>query len=228
MDDPQGIVTGALLPAEPEERLLRFFFSRKKLALRLAAAPGGWRTLSPPEFMRMGLTQGERRRVEALQELVGRGYAALAIGKLASSNDVARVFAARLAGLATEVMIAVAVDGQNNFIGEATVAVGGSHGLSITARDILRPMIRIGASAMLLAHNHPSGDPTPSAEDILMTRALAEAGEVVGLPLVDHVIVASRGRGFASLLDLGLIDGGSPRARLRPQKTINESERDRT
>lgn len=81
---------------------------------------------------------------------------------------------------------------------------------------------------MLLAHNHPSGDPTPSAEDILMTRALAEAGEVVGLPLVDHVIVASRGRGFASLLDLGLIDGGSPRARLRPQKTINESERDRT
>ncbi len=72
-------------------------------------------------------------------------------------------------------------------------------------RDVLSPALRDGASAIVLVHNHPSGDPTPSPEDIAMTRAVRSAGELVGIPLIDHVVVA---RGGASSLSECLAGGG--------------------
>lgn len=60
------------------------------------------------------------------------------------------------------------------------------------------------ASAFVLVHNHPSGDPTPSPEDLAMTRTVAEAASIVGCQLVDHVIIGSWDR-YSSLLDLGVI-----------------------
>ena len=68
---------------------------------------------------------------------------------------------------------------------------------------MLRLALLEAASALVLVHNHPSGDPTPSPEDIAMTRVLAEAAEIVGVAVVDHVVVA-RGA-YASMLDLGLL-----------------------
>jgi DNA repair protein RadC len=69
---------------------------------------------------------------------------------------------------------------------------------------VLRPLLRIGASRFILVHNHPSGDPYPSVEDITLTRVVAECGAAAGVPLVDHIIVAGRGGGFTSLVSLGL------------------------
>ena len=71
--------------------------------------------------------------------------------------------------------------------------------------DLFRPLIRAGAHGFLLCHNHPSGDPNPSAEDVAMTRAVAEVSDIVGIPLLDHIIVGARGGGWTSLLELGLI-----------------------
>jgi DNA repair protein RadC len=65
------------------------------------------------------------------------------------------------------------------------------------AADPLRLALRTGASGFVLVHNHPSGDPVPSKEDVAFTRRVAEAAVVVGIPLLDHVVVA-RG-GFASV-----------------------------
>src|SRR5438876_447884 len=73
----------------------------------------------------------------------------------------------------------------------------------VAPRDVLRAAVREAASAFVLVHNHPSGDPTPSAEDIDLTNMVARAASVLGTPLVDHVIVA--GGGHASLFDLGVI-----------------------
>lgn len=73
------------------------------------------------------------------------------------------------------------------------VAQGGLHGCSVTPRDVLRPAVRNAAAAVVVVHNHPSGDPTPSPEDYAMTRALAHACDVVGIPLLDHVVVARAG-----------------------------------
>jgi len=86
----------------------------------------------------------------------------------------------------------------------AAVALGGAHGCGVTARDILRAALGHGATGFVLVHNHPSGEPTPSAEDVSMTRAVARAADVIGVPLVDHVIVTAAGE-WASLLEAGVL-----------------------
>lgn len=99
----------------------------------------------------------------------------------------------RLAGLEHEEVWLLLLDGANGLKFVARIAQGGLHGCALTPRDVLRPALRAGASAMVLVHNHPSGDPTPSVEDLEMTRAVAIAGDVVGVPLLDHVVVARGG-----------------------------------
>jgi DNA repair protein RadC len=103
----------------------------------------------------------------------------------------------RLALLEHEEVWLLSLDGQNALKSARRIAQGGSHGCALTTRDVLSPALRDRASAIVLVHNHPSGDPTPSAEDVQMTRAVAAACDVVGVPLLDHVVVA---RGGASSL----------------------------
>ena len=87
----------------------------------------------------------------------------------------------------------------------------------MSARDVLRIALREAASAFVLVHNHPSGDPTPSDEDVAFTRAVADSGVIVGTPMLDHVIIARRRS--SSLLELGVLagpgaaSGGGARAR---------------
>ncbi|MET0591763.1 MAG: DNA repair protein RadC [Polyangiaceae bacterium] len=123
---------------------------------------------------------------------------------LASSEQVARWGRVRLASLEHEQLWMLALDGRNGLRAARRVAEGGLHGCAVDPRDILRAALREAASAFVLVHNHPSGDPTPSDEDISLTNMVARAGSVLGTPLVDHVIVASGGH--ASLFDLGLLE----------------------
>ena len=199
--------------AEPEGALLGAVLRNDDLVARIARAPGGGRTLSVRELDGLSLTREEQKSVLALQELVSRGYPKLPLTAVRSSEAIGRVYGERLGGLPHEVMLAVALDGRNNFVGEVELASGGAHGLAITARDVFRPLMRIGASACVLVHNHPSGNPTPSQEDVSMTLTVAAVGDIVGVPLVDHVIVGARGGGYASLLDLGILDLSSKEKR---------------
>jgi DNA repair protein RadC len=123
---------------------------------------------------------------------------------LHTSAAVAKYFAPRLSHLDHEEMWVAALDGRNAMRGIRKVSQGGLHGCSVTARDILRAALADAASSILLVHNHPSGDPRPSMEDLAMTRMVAEAAEVVGTPLVDHVILGAGGK-YASMLDLGIL-----------------------
>lgn len=154
-----------------------------------------------------GLGRAKALRLSAGVEL-GRRVMRVALAPrrpVRSSAEVAELLVPRIAHLDHEEMWLVSLDGRSAARSARRVAQGGLHGLSVSARDILRVALVDAASAIVLVHNHPSGDPTPSAEDIAMTRAVAQAGEVVGTPLVDHVIVASSG--YQSMLDLGLLDG---------------------
>jgi DNA repair protein RadC len=169
----------------------------------LARAPGGWRSLSEAELAE--LVPDHVDAVLALQQLVRRDYPCLSVGALANPRDVARVYSDWLGSLRHEVVLALALDGRNHLLQELEVARGGIHGAALTPVDIFRPLIRAGAHAFLLCHNHPSGDPNPSAEDVSMTRAVAEVGDIIGIPLLDHIVVGARGGGWTSLLDLGLI-----------------------
>lgn len=80
-----------------------------------------------------------------------------------------------------EVMYVLALDGRNRVLAMSEVARGGLHSLSVSARDLLRPLIALGASAFVLVHNHPSGNPEPSPDDIRMTAAVKLAADAVGL-----------------------------------------------
>jgi len=117
--------------------------------------------------------------------------------RLVCNVDVAEWAAPRLAKLTHEELWVLALDGQSRLRAARCVAKGGLHGLAARASDVLRAALRADASAMVLVHNHPSGDPKPSVEDIMFTRSVAMAAQAVGVPLVDHVVVAREG--FASV-----------------------------
>ncbi|WP_437310789.1 JAB domain-containing protein [Sorangium sp. So ce388] len=191
--------------AAPEAELLRTVLRNQRIADRLARAPGGWRDLSEHELEQLRLTKVQRRAVLALQQLVRSGYPSLPKHKFSCSADIARIYADRLGGLVYEVMLAIALNGRNEFMAELDLARGGRHGAALTVADALRPVVRAGASAFVLVHNHPSGDPMPSPEDIALTTAMKRAADLVSIPLVDHIIIGGRGGGFSSMLDLCII-----------------------
>jgi DNA repair protein RadC len=96
---------------------------------------------------------------------------------------------ARLRRRRQETLVAVLLDPMLRPGRLCTVAVGESSHVASTPREVFRPAIRFGAPALLLAHNHPWGDPEPSIADVEMTERLIRAGEIVGVELVDHLIV---------------------------------------
>ena len=194
---------------DPEAELLWAVFREHRLVNALVAAPGGWRTLSRSELARFDFTDVEVKAVLALQELVSRGYPALVPLTLTTPKMVGEVYGHRLAGAVHETMIVVALDAQHHVIDEITVATGGGSTLSLTASDVLRPVIRSGARGFILVHNHPSGDAAPSQDDVYFTHALEAAASIVRVNFVDHIIVGARGGGVVSLFERGLINAAA-------------------
>jgi DNA repair protein RadC len=95
-----------------------------------------------------------------------------------------------LRDLSQEEFHALLLNTQHTVIREVLVTRGILDASLIHPREVFRPAVLAGAAAVILVHNHPSGDPTPSAEDRAVTRQLVEAGRVVGIPVLDHVVVA--------------------------------------
>lgn len=121
-----------------------------------------------------------------------------------SFESVAAWARPRLSPLDHEEVWLLCLDGKNALRSARCIARGGLHGCALRPADVLRPALADAATGIVLVHNHPSGDPTPSVADIEMTRALAEACQVVGLYLLDHVVVARSGA--ESLRELELFD----------------------
>lgn len=105
----------------------------------------------------------------------------------------ARVAGEILRGLDHERLIVLHLDGKYRLIGWHEAARGNLNVVHVSPRQVLRPLLYSGAAAFVISHNHPSGDPTPSADDHELTRRLRAAGDVVGLPMLDHVVVADGG-----------------------------------
>jgi DNA repair protein RadC len=157
-----------------------------------------------------GVGQAKALRIAASLELGRRGVRreARAGAPLTSSAAVAARMGPELAHLLHEEMWVVCLDGKNQVRARRRVGQGGLHSCTVMPRDIFRAGLYEAATAIILVHNHPSDDPVPSPEDVAMTRRVADAGAMVGVPLLDHVIVAPSGR-YSSMLDLGVIrDGG--------------------
>jgi DNA repair protein RadC len=111
----------------------------------------------------------------------------------ASFDAVAAWARPRLAALDHEEVWLLCLDAKNALRSARRIARGGLHGCALRPADVLRPALEDAASGIVIVHNHPSGDPTPSVADIEMTRALLEACQILGIHLLDHVIVARSG-----------------------------------
>jgi len=145
-------------------------------------------------------------RIAAALELGRRAAqrSARLVGPLRDSRMVAEYLRPRLGPLDHEELWLLALDGRNYLRSARRIAAGGLHACTVLPRDVLRLALAEAASTFVLAHNHPSGDPHPSPGDASMTRQIAQLGALLGVPLVDHVIVA-RGGGHSSMLDTGLL-----------------------
>ncbi len=108
-----------------------------------------------------------------------------------------------LEGRATEEFWAILLDAKNRPMGLAQISIGCLTWAVVLPREIYGPAVRLGAGAVIVAHNHPSGDPEPSAQDITLTERLASAGELLGIPLLDHLVCGEKS--FVSLRARGVV-----------------------
>ncbi len=132
--------------------------------------------------------------------LIRDGVLSLAEEQADCFENARDILFALLADLPHEEVHAVMVDGRSNVIGTVRLSMGGLHGCALTARDVLRPIIAQGAAAFILGHNHPSGDPMPSADDRAMTDHIAKCADLIGTPLLDHIVVCPRQRKAHSIM----------------------------
>jgi DNA repair protein RadC len=98
---------------------------------------------------------------------------------------------------------AVYLDSQNRYRYSVEVSVGTQNASLVHPREVFGPALRLGAVALILIHNHPSGDPTPSREDIRLTRQLVECSQLFDIKVHDHVIVGNGTVAFTSLAEQG-------------------------
>jgi DNA repair protein RadC len=180
------------------------------VAEELLARLGGLRGLA-------GAARRELRSVAGVGPVKGASLeAALEIGRRVATRrlrvgdvvlgpeDVFRHFHARLRDAPHERFLVLLLDGRHRVLREVVTSQGTLTASLVHPREVFRPALREAAAALILVHNHPSGDPAPSREDREVTARLARAGEILGVPVLDHVIVAEHG--WASLREQGVLD----------------------
>jgi DNA repair protein RadC len=118
--------------------------------------------------------------------------------------DVHRHFHPRLRDASCEHFLVLLLDGRHRVMRDVTTSQGTLTASLVHPREVFRPALRESAAAIVLVHNHPSGDPTPSREDREVTLRLVRAGELLGVPVLDHVVVAEHG--YVSLREEGVFD----------------------
>ncbi len=172
--------------------------SVRALAEELVEA-GGLRELSRASAaelrQRSGIGAAKSATLLAAVEL-GRRLATRRLRRgdpLRSPEDVFRHFHASLRDATQERFWVLLLDGRHRVLRDVMTSQGTLTASLVHPREVFRPALREGAAALVVVHNHPSGDPTPSAEDRQVTQRLVQAGHLLGIPLLDHVVVAERG-----------------------------------
>lgn len=123
--------------------------------------------------------------------------------RIREPEDVVRLFDGRLRDLQVEEFHLLALDSQSQVLREVLITRGLLNSSLVHPREVFRAAIVEAAAGIIVVHNHPSGDPTPSAEDRTVTRQLAEAGRLLDLPLYDHIVIA--GDQYVSFATAGLL-----------------------
>lgn len=125
--------------------------------------------------------------------------------RLTTPEQAAEAFCSLVGNPDRECFVALLLDGKNRITGLHLVSQGSLNQSIVHPRETFKAAILANAAAVILAHNHPSGDTTPSSEDIAITRRLKEAGELLGVRILDHVIVDTDSGRSSSFVESGLI-----------------------
>lgn len=188
--------------------------TREKSAIALAQEVIGQgegifrlRELSPQELMAIpGIGRGKAARILAALEL-GKRVSARPAGNpvnVADPDEVAALFMEELRYLKQETFRIVLLNAKGSLISVETISVGELTTTVVHPREVFRPAVKKSAAAVILIHNHPSGDPNPSREDVNLTFRLQECGRMMGIRVLDHLVmgdgtyVSMRGAGLMS------------------------------
>ena len=142
-------------------------------------------TASPPTLIREAVVQyrGPRRKLPS---------------RLRAPGDAARFVGRLTRGHTREHFVVIMLDGRHRPIAYQVVSVGTATAALVHPREVFQPAVMVGACAIIIAHNHPSGDPRPSSEDRNVAQRLADAGRLIGIRVLDALVVADGG-GFHSM-----------------------------
>jgi DNA repair protein RadC len=179
-----------------------------RLAERVLAALGGLPGLARASVTEMQAVRGVGRvkaiEIKAALEL-GRRLMVSAPeerSRITSPGDAANLLMSEMGHLEQEHLRVILLDTRNRVLETPTIYVGSLNTSVIRVAELFRPAIKENAAAIIVAHNHPSGDPAPSPEDIRVTRQIREAGELLDIDVLDHVVIARHG--YVSLKERGL------------------------
>ncbi|MCK6478692.1 MAG: DNA repair protein RadC [Planctomycetes bacterium] len=209
-DQVQDIdVVSALLrgPGYPTERA-------REVGGRLLERYGDLRQLGAASYDELrtvdGVSEDRAYRLRAVGEFSRRAAESrLRRGeRFRCGSDIYRHFSPRLKDLPKEQFFAVLLDGKNRVMRDYRVSEGSLTASLVHPREVFAPAIRDSAGALVFVHNHPSGDPTPSVEDVEITRRLCAVADLVGIRVLDHVVVGDGS--YVSFLERGLL-GEAPR-----------------
>lgn len=156
-----------------------------------------------------GIGTAKAAQLKAALELGKRAMAApLSTGmRIGSSADVFRAYHSRLRDLKQECFLLILLDAKHAVVRDHTVSQGSLTMSLVHPREVFVPAVKESAAAVIVLHNHPSGDPEPSAEDRALTARLASVGELLGIPLLDHVVIGD-GR-YVSFADRGWLSASA-------------------
>ncbi|MDP8962340.1 MAG: DNA repair protein RadC [Actinomycetota bacterium] len=166
---------------------------------------GAWRAATPTgpssQYRGTGAASCTRCAAESLRTFLLADIAERS--QIASPEDAAGLLVPELVGRDRERCVAALLDTKHRLVALATISVGSVDHTFMSPREVLRDALLANASALVLAHNHPSGDPQPSHDDELVTGRLVHAGDIVGVAVLDHLVVG--GSRWVSMARCGLV-----------------------
>lgn len=181
----------------------------KPLAKRLLAEFGNLPALlaaSPAELRRVeGLSEGGAAALKFVEAALLRSLRAAMLDRpvLSGWQALTDYLHAAMAHRSTEEFRVIFLNGRNMLIRDEAMGTGTINAAPVYPREIVKRALELGAASLVLVHNHPSGDPAPSRDDIAMTKAIVEAGRHLGLVVHDHVVIGKGGH--ASFRTMGLL-----------------------
>ena len=150
------------------------------------------------EFVDAGIHPSDVQRIRGVFELGPK------IRKVNSSGDAFEILEPLLQNKDQEMVRAILLDKRRNVLEVPLITVGTLSSSLVHPREVFKQAVRINAKFMVMAHQHPSGDPTPSRDDFITTTRIVNAGKILGIEVLDHVIIGSNGR-YYSFSDNGTL-----------------------